>query len=202
VFVIEDRYLGDIIRRSTFDQIYDEHFYLFSVRAVDNMARQFGFELVDALHLPVHGGSIRYTVARPGRRKVAHSVAEFLRSETDTGLTDPETLDRFGTAVDATCAELTRLLTRLRGEGKTVLGYGATSKSATILNYSGITKDLVPYVCDSTPAKQGKLLPGSRIPVRAPSAFSDPFPDYALLFAWNHAEEIMTKEKAFRDAGG
>lgn len=202
VFVIEDRYLGDIIRRNTFDQIYDEHFYLFSVRAVDNMARQFGFELVDALHLPVHGGSIRYTVARPGRRRVSLSVAEILEAETATGLTDPATLDRFGATVDATCAKLTRLLTRLRAEGKTVLGYGATSKSATILNYSGITRDLVPYVCDSTPAKQGKLLPGSRIPVRSPSTFSDPYPDYALLFAWNHAEEIMTKEKAFRDAGG
>ncbi|MBF6331904.1 class I SAM-dependent methyltransferase [Nocardia transvalensis] len=201
VLVLEDRYLGDIIRRNAFDQIYDEHFYLFSVRSVCNLAARFGFELVDAVHLPVHGGTMRYTVARRGRREVGPAVGEYLAQE-ETGLTDPATLENFAANVDAICADLMELMVRLHAENKSVVGYGATSKSATVVNYSGLTADLVPYVCDSTPAKQGKLLPASHIPIRPPSAFRDPYPDYALLFAWNHAEEIMAKERVFHDAGG
>jgi methylation protein EvaC len=202
VFVVEDRYLQDIISNNAFDQIYDEHFYLFSVRAMLNMARTFGFELVDTVHLPVHGGTMRYSLARPESRKVSLSVADSLAREEEIGLTDPVTLDQFAANVDDICVNLRELMAELRAAGKTVLGYGATAKSATVLNYSHITKDLVPYVVDSTPAKQGKLLPGSHIPVSSPAAFRNPYPDYALLFAWNHAEEIMSKEQAFRDAGG
>lgn len=202
VFVFEERYLADILASSAFDQIYDEHFYLFSVHSVRNMAERFGFRLVDAEHLPVHGGAIRYTIARPGRRPTAPSVAEFLRREDAAGLTDPATFERFATGIRTIRDDLMDLLRRLRAEGRTVVGYGATAKSATAVNYCGITEELVSFVCDSTPAKQGKLMPGSHIPVRPPSAFGDPYPDYALLFAWNHAEEIMVKERGFREAGG
>ena len=202
VFVFEDRYLGDIINHSTFDQIYDEHFYLFSIRSVRNMAERFGFELVDAEHLPVHGGTIRYTVARPGQRRPTVAIGEFLAREEAQGLADPATYERFGTNVERIRDDLMTLLRTLRAEGRTVVGYGATAKSATATNYCGIGPDLVSFVCDSTPDKQGKLMPGSHIPVQSPAAFSDPYPDYALLFAWNHAEEIMAKESAFRESGG
>jgi methylation protein EvaC len=202
VFVFEERYLADIIARSTFDQIYDEHFYLFSVRAVRNMAERFGFELVDAEHLPVHGGAVRYTVARPGKRALSPAIAELLALEDDAKLTDPATFSDFGLQVRDIRDDLMALLKTLRADGKTVVGYGATAKSATAINYCGITEELVPFVCDSTPAKQGKLMPGSHIPVRPPAAFAEPYPDYALLFAWNHAEEIMAKEREFREAGG
>jgi methylation protein EvaC len=83
-----------------------------------------------------------------------------------------------------------------------VAGYGAPGKTATVTSYCGIGPDLIPFVSDSTPAKQGRLVPGSHIPVLPPEAFAEARPDYALLFAWNHAEEIMAKEKAFRDRGG
>jgi methylation protein EvaC len=202
VFVFEDRYLGDIINHSMFDQIYDEHFYLFSIRSVRNMAERFGFELVDAEHLPVHGGTIRYTVARPGQRKPTAAIGEFLAREETQRLADPATYERFATDVERIRDDLMTLLRTLRAEGRTVVGYGATAKSATATNYCGIGPDLVSFVCDSTPDKQGTLMPGSHIPVRPPSAFGDPYPDYALLFAWNHAEEIMAKESAFRESGG
>jgi methylation protein EvaC len=83
-----------------------------------------------------------------------------------------------------------------------VVGYGATAKSATVTNFCAIGPELVEFVSDSTPAKQGRLTPGTHLPVRPPDAFADPYPDYALLFAWNHADEIMAKEQAFRAAGG
>jgi methylation protein EvaC len=202
VFLVEDRYLGDIVGSTAFDQIYDEHFYLFSVESVWNVSRRFGFDLVDITRLPVHGGTIRFTIARPGARPVSPAVGELLAAERAGGLAAPATLDVFAAAIRRTRAELVDLLWSLRAEGRTVVGYGATAKSATVTNYCGIGPDLVPYICDSTPEKHGKLAPGSGIPVRSSAAFADPYPDYALLFAWNHAEEIMAKEHRFAAAGG
>ncbi|GAB3740962.1 class I SAM-dependent methyltransferase [Amycolatopsis oliviviridis] len=202
LFVVEDRYLGDIVDSTAFDQIYDEHFYLFSVESVCTVSRRFGFELVDITRLPVHGGTIRFTIARAGARPVAPVVGELLTAEHARGLADHGTLDRFAVRTRQARADLVGLLRWLRDEGRVVVGYGATAKSATVTNFCGIGPDLVPYICDSTPAKHGKLAPGSGIPVRPPAAFADPYPDYALLFAWNHAEEIMAKEHGFAAAGG
>ncbi|MEV0199607.1 class I SAM-dependent methyltransferase [Nonomuraea sp. NPDC050691] len=202
VFVFEDPYLGDIVERASYDQIYDEHFYFFSARSVRGMARRHGFELVDVERLPVHGGEVRYTLARQGARTPSPAVAELLAAEDAAGVSDLATLRAFAGRVARGRDELVALLTRLRDEGARVYGYGATAKSATVLNYCGIGPDLVTFVSDTTPAKQGRLTPGSHIPVRGPEAFADPYPDYALLFAWNHAEEIMAKEEAFREAGG
>lgn len=202
VFVFEDRYLGDIITRNAFDQIYDEHFYLLSVGSVRSMAEEFGFVLVDAQHLDTHGGSMRYTLARPGRRSPSESVARLLDREAELGLADPEVFKRFAESTRRACDELVELLTELRSKGHTVAGYAATAKSSTLLNFCGIGPDLLPHVFDSTPEKQGRLSPGANIPVVPAEEFSSPYPDYALLFAWNHAEEILEKERAFMDAGG
>jgi methylation protein EvaC len=202
VFVFEDPYLGDIVERNSFDQIYDEHFFFFSVRSVQAMAARHGLELVDVERIGVHGGEVRYTLARSGGRPAAAAVGELLAEENARGLADPATLERFGVNVRRIREDLVGLLTELRDSGKRVVGYGATAKSATVNNFCGIGPDLVEFVCDTTPTKQGRLTPGTHIPVRTPDAFADPYPDYVLLFAWNHAEEIMAKEQAFRDAGG
>ncbi|OBK73779.1 class I SAM-dependent methyltransferase [Mycobacterium sp. 1164985.4] len=202
VFVFEDRWLGDILKHVYFDQIYDEHIYLFSVRSVQATAARFAFELVDVKHLALHGGSIRYTVARAGAREPAPTVATFLAREKVEGIAEEATFRQFSAAVDQIRTELVALLRELRSEGRRVVGYGATSRSATVLNYCQIGPDLLPVVCDSTPEKQGRLTPGSRIPVCPPEIFSHSYPDYALLFAWNHAEEIMANERLFNEAGG
>jgi methylation protein EvaC len=202
VFVFEEPYLGTIIERNAFDQIYDEHFFYFTVGSVRAMARRFGFELVDVEHTPLHGGEIRYTVARPGRRPVARTVGEWLADERARGLADPATVERFQQAVGAVRVDLVAMLRRLCAQGRRVVGYGAPGKSTTVTNYCGIGPDLIPFICDSTPSKQGRLVSGSHIPVRPPEAFRDPYPDYALLFAWNHAEEIMGIERTFRERGG
>ncbi|MEV8535722.1 class I SAM-dependent methyltransferase [Streptomyces sp. NPDC051211] len=202
VFVFEDPYLGEIVERTSFDQIYDEHFYFFTARSVRNLARRHGFELVDVVRLPVHGGEVRYTLARQGSRLPTAAVSALLAEEESAALADPATLDRFAAAVRRTREELTGLLGRLRAEGRRVVAYGATAKSATVANYCGIGPESIEFVCDTTPAKQGRLTPGSHIPVLPAEAFAAPYPDYALLFAWNHAEEIMAKEQAFRASGG
>ncbi|GAA2077013.1 class I SAM-dependent methyltransferase [Actinomadura alba] len=202
VFVFEDPYLGDVIERISFDQICNEHFYLFSVRSVRAMAERFGFELVDVQRLPVQGGSVRYTLARAGARRPAPSVARLLAEENAQGLTEPDTLRGFASSVTRIRDDLVGLLRSLQDQGKTVVGYGATAKSATVTNFCGIGPELVSYVCDTTPAKQNRLTPGMHIPVRPPESFATDDPDYALLFAWNHAEEIMAKEQRFRETGG
>ncbi|KKC05490.1 class I SAM-dependent methyltransferase [Mycobacterium nebraskense] len=202
LFVFEDRYLADILRCVYFDQIYDEHFYLFSVRSVQALAARFGLELVDVEHLSLHGGSIRYTVARAGSRQPSPAVAEFLAQEKADGIAEEATFVQFSEDINRIRTDLVTLLRDLRSDGRRVVGYGATSRSATVMNYCHIDSELLPMVCDSTPEKQGRLTPGSKVPVCPPEVFSHPYPDYALLFAWNHADEIMAKEQAFHEKGG
>jgi methylation protein EvaC len=203
ILVLEDRYIADIVRDTIFDQIYDEHFYIFGVRSVQALVARFGLELVDVEHLAVHGGSIRYTIAKRGSgRVVSESVARMIAEEHEFGLSGIEVYRRFGVRAQRIVKELTDLLTKLRTEGRRVVGYGATAKSATVTNYGGIGTALIPYVCDSIPEKQGRVTPGSHIPVVPSEAFTDPYPDYAVLFAWSHAEEIIAKETGFKAAGG
>jgi methylation protein EvaC len=202
VFVFEEPYLGTLINSMAFDQIYDEHVFYFSVTSVRTMAEQHGFELVNAEPIAMHGGEIRYTIARAGARAPEPGVAELLVGERARHLSEPETLARFGRTVERIRDDLVGLLGRIRADGQRVIGYGAPAKCSTVTNYCGIGPELLPFVCDSTSAKQGHLVPGSHLPVRPPEAFCDPYPDYALLFAWNHAEEIMSKEAGFRESGG
>jgi SAM-dependent methyltransferase len=202
VFVFEEPYLGTVINQGAFDQIYDEHVFYFSVLSVHALAERYGFELVDAERIPLHGGEIRYTIARRGARIAQPSVASLLADEKAARLSAPETLERFRYTVEKSRDDLVALLRQIRSDGQRVVGYGAPGKSTTVTNYCGIGPDLVPFICDSTPAKQGCVVPGSRIPVRPPEAFADPYPDYALLFAWNHADEIMVKEQRFSRSGG
>lgn len=202
VFVFEDPYVGDIVAKNSFDQIYDEHFYFFGATSVRAMARSHHMELVDVKRLPVHGGEIRYTLARQGEREPSPAVDELIGREQREGLTDHSVLRDFADRVHGVRRDLTTLLRDLRDQGSTVAAYGATAKSATVTNYCGIGPDLVSSVYDSTPAKQGRLTPGARLPVLPSENFGPPYPDYALLFAWNHAEEIMAREKEFRARGG
>ncbi|WP_444961862.1 methyltransferase domain-containing protein [Nocardiopsis sp. M1B1] len=202
VFVFEDPYFGDVSEKASFDQFYDEHFFLFTASSVRNMARRFGLELVDVERLPTHGGELRYTLAREGSRAASPAVEAILEEERKRELTSPESLASFADRVRGNCDRLVEELRSLRDRGLRVVGYGATAKSATVLNFCGIGPDLLEFVCDTTPAKQGRLTPGSHVPVRDHGAFTASYPDRALLLAWNHAEEIMAKEEGFREAGG
>lgn len=202
VVVFEDPYLGDILEKTSYDQIYDEHAFYFSAVSVSAMFERHGFELVDALPQDVHGGSMRYVLARKGARKVSPAVAALLKKEEALGIGRPETYERFKLNVEASRAALVKMLKELKQAGKSVAGYAATSKSTTVFNYCGIGPDLVQYISDTTPIKQGKFSPGAHIPVRPYSEFKAKYPDYALLLGWNHAGEIMANEKDFKKAGG
>jgi methylation protein EvaC len=150
----------------------------------------------------VHGGSMRYVVAHRGARKASAAVVSQRVKEESLGLHRAETYDRLRRHIERSRDDLMILLRDLKGQGKRVVGYGATSKSTTVTNYCGITPDLVEFISDTTPIKQGKFSPGAHIPVRRYDDFVANYPDYALLFAWNHGEEIMNKEQKFQSTGG
>jgi methylation protein EvaC len=200
--MFEDPYLGDVIEKTSYDQIYDEHTFLFSVASISYLFAQYGLEVIDIEPQTTHGGSMRYVIAHQGTRPVSPKVAAQEQKERGLGLHLPATYDRFRQNCEYSRDRLMALLKDLKAQGKRVVGYGATSKSTTITNYCGITPDLVEFISDTTPIKQGKYSPGAHIPVRPYEEFMRNYPDYALLFAWNHAHEIMDKEKAFREGGG
>ena len=118
------------------------------------------------------------------------------------GLNKPKTYDRFRRNCEFSRDRLMSLLSEIKDSGKRIVGYAATSKSTTIINYCGITSDHIDFISDTTPVKQGKLSPGAHIPVRSYKEFLVNYPDYALLFAYNHAKEIMAKEQRYMESGG
>jgi methylation protein EvaC len=202
VLIFEDPYLGDIIERTAYDQIYDEHAFYFSVTALDFVFAQHGLEIVDVEPQPTHGGSMRYTVGRRGRHTVSAATSAQRAKEQALGLGNRDTYSAFRRRVERSRVELMALLRTLHHSGKRVAGYGATSKSTTVTNYCGITPDLVEFISDTTPIKQGKFSPGTHIPIRPHADFRSNYPDFALLFAWNHADEIRANERPFVAAGG
>ena len=202
VVMFEDPYLGDVIEKISYDQIYDEHVFLFSAHSIQHLFNLHGMELIDVLPQKTHGGSMRYVLAHAGAYPVKEAVTQLLHKELEIGLDRLSTYETFGKNVKQSRSNLVSLLRDLKSQGKRIAGYGATSKSTTILNYCGIGPELIEYISDTTPIKQGKFTPGMHIPVKPYEAFQANPPDYAVLFAWNHAEEIMAKEKAFMEAGG
>jgi methylation protein EvaC len=202
VLIFEDPYLGSMIEKTSYDQIYDEHVFIFSATSVSWAFGQHGLELIDVMPQVTHGGSMRYILAPKGSHPISSNVIEIFAKEKAIGLDKPETYINFKKNCETSRSELLALLEKLRKEGKRVIGYGATSKSTTVNNYCGIGPQHMEFVSDTTPIKQNKLTPGSHIPVKPYEEFSNNYPDYALLYAWNHSEEIFAKEEEFRKKGG
>jgi methylation protein EvaC len=202
VLIFEEPYLGDMIEKTAYDQIYDEHVFIFSARSVANIFGRHGFELIDVKPQWTHGGSMRYVLARQGCRPVSAAVPQQLNWENARGLDRAETLDRFRANCERSREALVDLLVDMKRKGRRVAGYGATSKSTTVLNYCRIGPELVEFISDTTPIKQGKFTPGTHIPICPYEAFIANYPNIAVLFAWNHKAEIMEKEGRFAAAGG
>lgn len=202
VFIFEEPYLADVVKKTSYDQFYDEHVYMFSALSVSHAAERQGLELISLDHQNTHGGSMRYTLAKKGARAVDPSVADLIAEEKRIGLDSQECYEQFCAACEKSRDALRHILDKLAEDGKTVVGYAATSKSTTVTNYCGITPQHIAYISDTTPIKQNKFSPGAHIPVKSHDEFKSNYPEYALLFGWNHAEEIMAKEQGFAASGG
>lgn len=211
-FIAEVHWVGNLMGEGGFDQIYHEHIYYFSLHALKHL-----FEVVHDLTIsrvepiPIHGQSLRIfvtksarlnSISRSGESKPADVlVSEFLQKEKELYLDKVKTYLTFAKKVKETKETLLKTLQRLRKKAKRIVGYGAPAKGNTLLNYFKIGPELLSYIVDTTPTKQGTYTPGSRIPVVHPDRLKTDTPDYILLLSWNYAEAILKKEKELRQKG-
>ena len=201
LFIFEDPSLVNMINRNSYDQIYDEHAHMFSVIALDKLLTRHGLKILYVDNLTVHGGSNRIWAGKiGGTRRVSDTVSAAIFAECAAGLDKFETYVAFSKRVNDSCVDLLQLLLQLRSQSDTIIGYGATSKSTVVYNYCGINSDIIDYITDTTPAKQGMVMPGVHIPIIPPNNMDGV--DVAFLGAWNFQDEIVKKEQLFVDRGG
>ena len=199
-FVIEVPQALTCIAQNEFDTVYHEHLSVFSVTSVAALGSMFGLQVVDIDELPIHGGSMRLYLRREGPPKPV--VAAWLQRERDAGLFDRATYVAHADRVARIRDDLMAVLRDLKGQGKRLAGYGAPAKGSTLLNYYNIGPDLLDFLADRNPLKQGRYSPGTHIPVVSPDSIETEVPDYLLILAWNFADEIMEEQSAFRARGG
>jgi SAM-dependent methyltransferase len=204
VLTLEFPHLMRLVEENQFDTIYHEHYSYFSLGTVEAILRAHGLTVFDVETLPTHGGSLRILArhATDPTHPVTERVCALRRLEESAGLNSLEYYASFDARVRETRGRLVEFLEEARREGKRVAGYGAPGKGNTLLNYCGIGVGLLEYTVDRNPYKQGKFLPGSRIPVFAPEKIDETRPDYLLILPWNIEEEIVAQMSRIRDWGG
>ncbi len=204
VLTMEFPHVMRLIGENQFDTIYHEHFSYFSLVAVERIFARHGLTLFDVEEIPTHGGSLRIYArhAADDTRPVGPGVARLRAAEQAAGLTRVDGYLSFGERVKEAKRGLLAFLIAAKRAGKTVAGYGAPAKGTTLLNYCGIGRDFVDYTVDRSPYKQGRFLPGCRIPVYHPDAVRETRPDYLLMLPWNLKEEIMRQMACVREWGG
>lgn len=201
LLTIENPSVREMVERVEFDTVYHEHYCYFSCSSVDALVRRHRLHLNDVEWFPdLHGGTLRYHVAK--RRDQTARCRDQLDKERAIGLIAPPYYEHFAEQVRVCQEELRALLDGLRETGRVVAAYGAAAKGATLLNSTGIDTSLVAYVVDRNPHKQGKLMPGCRLPIRPVEVLADEQPDDVLVLAWNFAAEIVAQQQAYARAGG
>lgn len=196
VNTFEFPHLCQLVEQNQFDTIYHEHFSYLSLTAVKRIFEAQGLELFDVEELPTHGGSLRiYTKHKEDHSKeISPRVIELLDKEVQLGVNTIEYYTNFQEKVDQVKCDFLRFLLQAKQDKKKVIGYGAAAKGNTLLNYCGIKgTDLISFVVDASPHKQGRYLPGSRIPVLGKEEISQFKPDYIIIFPWNLQNEIVSQ---------
>ena len=197
VIIFEEPYLGSMFKKTSYDQIYDEHIFIFSATSIQKIFNIFDFELIDLIPQITHGGSMRYVLARKKQRDVNSIVKKILNDEKKMNLDNLQSCINFKKNCEISKNNLKEKIKYLKSKGKKICGYAATSKSTTVLNYCKIGAESIEFICDTTKEKIGKYSPGMHIPIVSMDHFYKKKPDVAFLFAWNHKEEIFNKEKNF-----
>ncbi len=211
VFLIEVAYLGDLVKKNLFDTVYHEHLCYWGVKPLKVLIDRLGMKIFKVQHVATHGGSIRVLTKLGGAGwPVMSSVGRFVDQEKRVGLRNLATYRTMTRKLQQNKRSLNQLLLKLEGRGKTIVGFGAPAKSTTLLNYFKIGKDVLDYIVDDSPYKQGLYTPGTHIPVVEPlrlyqdkqSLLLRSKPDYVLILAWNFAESIMKAHQKFKRLGG
>ena len=204
ILIVEDPSLLECLKKNSYDQFYNEHIYVFSSIALQNILKKFNFQIFDIKNLNTHGGSIRYYIKRKHNKKIRikSSVNTQFKKEISYGLSNFSTYKNFATRVISSKNKLIHLLNYYKNLKKIIIGYGATAKATTVLNYCNITNKLIKYFVDTTPEKQNKYMPGTKIKILKYNKKNILASDIIFLGAWNFKEEIFNKEKKFIRKGG
>ena len=200
IFILEDPSLLESLQKVSYDQFYDEHAYVFSITALRNLNTKTGLKIFNIEELKTHGGSNRVYFKKIDNKKIKVSkiVNKHLSKEKKFGINSLETYKIFAKKVKKSKKNLIKIFQKLKRKKNKIIGYGATYKSSTVLNFC---KNYISYFVDTTPTKAGKFTPGTHIPIKKYNGIPDDV-DYAFLGAWNFKSEIFRKEKKFRKRGG
>jgi len=203
VFILEDPSLLKSLQKLSYDQFYDEHAYVFSITALKNITKKSGLEIFNIEALNTHGGSNRVYFKKIINKKfkISNNVKRHLLTEKKYGIHKFKTYQIFAKKVNKSKESLIKIFQSIKKKKKKIIGYGATYKSSTVLNFCKISKNYINYFVDTTPTKTGKFTPGSHIPIKEYKGIADDV-DYAFLGAWNFKDEIFKKEKKFIKRGG
>jgi len=194
VVTLEFPHLLNLIKLNQFDTIYHEHFSYLSLHAVKKIFENAGLKIYKVKKLKTHGGSLRvYGCLKSCKRLTQKNVYQILKEERTGGLCKARTYKKFQGQIDKTKKNLLKFLQKCKKNGLVVVAYGAAAKGNTLLNYAGIKKDLIKFVCDAAPQKQGKYMPGSHIPIYSPEILSSTQPDYIIILPYNISSEIISE---------
>ena len=203
VFIFEVHYLGKIIDEMQYDMIYHEHLYYYSLLSAIEHFNKYDLTIFDIKQVSIHAGSIRFYVAKKNSNRakiISENVKLLLREEKLKAYNKIDSFKLFSQKIEKTKKQLIELLKKIKKEGKTVAGYGASGRANTIIQYCGITDDLVSYMIDDSPAKVGYYTPGSHLEIFSSSVLNtEKAPDYILVFAWSFFDEIVKRNKKFID---
>jgi SAM-dependent methyltransferase len=201
VAIIEVPYVKDLIDRCEFDTIYHEHLSYFSLTALNQLFERHGLVIQQVEHLTIHGGSLRIFVGIENGQPTA-AVSELLEEEKRWGVNRLEFYQDFARRVAELKASLRSFVFDLKDRKERLAAYGAAAKGSTLLNYFGIDKSALDFVVDRSPYKQGRYMPGVRLPIYSPARLLEEMPSHVLLLTWNFADEILSQQEEYRRRGG
>jgi SAM-dependent methyltransferase len=204
ILIIEDPSFLECIKKLSYDQFYNEHIYIFSALSVKNLLHEFDLELFDIEKLDTHGGSLRYFIKRINNNKfkIKDTVSKQISTELKFGLANFLTYKKFGISVKKSKNDLIKIFKKIKNKNKKIIGYGATAKAATVLNYCNIDDSIIDYFVDTTPDKINRFMPGTKIKIKKYNQKLLDDVNYIYLGAWNFKDEIFKKEKKFIKSGG